>query len=215
MRYDNLIWDFDGTLFDTYPPMCRQLQAAMEPLGGSFTVEELLARFAVSRGKVLSYCAEQLNKTAEEIDAAYRAYVTAHGQPQADLFPHAREVLERFRAAGGRNFIFTHRSASVHDYLADAGLTDLFTEVTSALDVFARKPDPAGNRYLIHKYALESARTLAVGDRELDILAGKRAGTDACLFAPGGADGETAADYQIQDLRQLCALLDLPETSEE
>lgn len=215
MRYDNLIWDFDGTLFDTYPPMCRQLQAAMEPLGGAFTVEELLARFTVSRGEVLRYCAEKLGKSPEEIDAVYRAYTAAHGHPAAELFPHAREVLERFQAAGGRNFIFTHRSASVHDYLAQAGLTDLFTEVTSALDVFARKPDPAGNRYLMDKYALESARTLAVGDRELDILAGKRAGTDACLFAPHGADGETAADYQIQDLRQLLPLLGLPETSEE
>ena len=25
MRYDNIIWDFDGTLFNTYPAMCRDL----------------------------------------------------------------------------------------------------------------------------------------------------------------------------------------------
>ena len=30
MRYENLIWDFDGTLFDTYPAMCRDLQRTME-----------------------------------------------------------------------------------------------------------------------------------------------------------------------------------------
>ena len=32
MRYDDLIWDFDGTLFDTYPPMCRALRLAMEKM---------------------------------------------------------------------------------------------------------------------------------------------------------------------------------------
>lgn len=31
MRYDNLIWDFDGTLFDTYPPMCRDLRRPWRP----------------------------------------------------------------------------------------------------------------------------------------------------------------------------------------
>ena len=42
MRYDNIIWDFDGTLFDTYPAMCRDLRLTMERLGFSFTEEELL-----------------------------------------------------------------------------------------------------------------------------------------------------------------------------
>ena len=42
MRYDSIIWDFDGTLFDTYPAMCRDLRRTMEGLGFSFTEEELL-----------------------------------------------------------------------------------------------------------------------------------------------------------------------------
>ena len=88
------------------------------------------------------------------------------------------------------------------------GLTPLFTEVTSCGTAFARKPDPAGNLYLIQKHGLDPARTLAVGDRELDILAGKRAGTDACLFTPRPVE-DTAADYQIQDFTQLYALVGL------
>lgn len=215
MRYDNLIWDFDGTLFDTYPPMCRDLQAAMEQLGLHFTLEELLERFTSSREEVLAYCGARAGRTADEIDTVYRAWVTAHGQPQAQPFPHVREVLARFQAAGGRNFVFTHRSGSVHDYLAQADLTRYFTEVVSAGATFARKPAPAGNLYLMEKYGLDPARTLAVGDRELDILAGKNAGADACLFAPGGAEAETAADYQILDYRQLYALVGLSQALNE
>ena len=44
MRYDSIIWDFDGTLFDTYPAMCRDLRRTMEGLGFSFTEAELLER---------------------------------------------------------------------------------------------------------------------------------------------------------------------------
>ncbi len=207
MRYDNIIWDFDGTLFDTYPAMCRDLRLTMERLGYSFTEAELLAHFTVSRGEVLAYCADRTGITAQEVDRVYRAWVTEHGQPQAKPFPGVPEFLARFQAAGGRNFIFTHRSGSVHDYLAGAGLTAYFTEVTSAGTTFARKPEPAGNLYLMEKYGLDPRRTLAVGDRELDILAGKRAGADACLFSKG--TGEPAADYVIADLSGLDALVGL------
>ena len=209
MRYDSIIWDFDGTLFDTYPAMCRDLRRTMEDLGFSFTEAELLERFTVSRDAVLAYCAERTGMTAEEVDRVYRAWVTEHGQPTAYPFPGVPDFLARFQAAGGRNFGLTHRSGSVQDYLAGAGLTAYFTEVTSAGTAFARKPDPAGNLYLMETHGLDPRRTLAVGDRELDILAGKRAGADACLFS--AEPGETAADYVITDLSELYALVGLEE----
>ena len=207
MRYENLIWDFDGTLFDTYPPMCRDLQRTMERLGFSFALEELLERFTQSRGAVLAYCGEKTGMTAQEVDTVYRAWVAEHSQPEAGPFPYVAEFLAKFRAAGGRNFVFTHRSGSVHMYLEKEGLTDYFTDVVSAGQTFARKPDPAGNLYLIKTHGLDRGRTLAIGDRELDILAAKNAGIDACLFA--GETVETAADYQIQNFEALDALVGL------
>ena len=207
MRYDNIIWDFDGTLFDTYPAMCRDLQAVMEGLGVHASLEDLLPRFTTSRETVLAWCGEQAGMTAQEVDQIYRAWVTEHGQPEAYPFPHVRSILERFQAAGGRNFVFTHRSGSVHDYLAGADLTKYFTDVVSAGTTYARKPAPAGNLHIIETHGLDKARTLAVGDRELDVLAAKNAGIHACLFSP--EHRETAADHRIRDFTELDALLGL------
>ena len=207
MRYDNIIWDFDGTLFNTYPAMCRDLQAVMEGFGVHASLEDLLPRFTTSRETVLTWCGEQAGMTAQEVDQIYRAWVTEHGQPEAYPFPHVRSILERFQAAGGRNFVFTHRSGSVHDYLAGADLTKYFTDVVSAGTTYARKPAPAGNLHIIETHGLDKARTLAVGDRELDVLAAKNAGIHACLF--DAALPETAADYRIRDLSELDALLGL------
>ena len=209
MRYDALIWDFDGTLLDTYPPMSRDLQQTMADLGVTLPLEELLARFQISRGEVLAYCARQSGLTAEAVDRAYRDDVARRGHPAAETFPHVRDILSRFQAAGGRSFLFTHRSESVHLYLQKAGLTRYFTDVVSSGTVFARKPDPAGNLYLAETHGLDPARMLAVGDRELDVLAGKRAGMDACLFRGKGAP--TAADYQIRDMAELAGLIGLPD----
>lgn len=207
MRYDNIIWDFDGTLFNTYPAMCRDLQQVMKMLGVQAPLEDLLSRFTVSRETVLDWCGRQAGLPAREVDRIYRAWVTEHGQPEAHPFPYVREFLEKFHTAGGRNFIFTHRSGSVHDYLAREGLTEYFTDVVSAGTTYARKPAPAGNLYLIGTYALDRERTLAVGDRELDILAAKGAGIYACLFDPELP--ETKADYRIRALSGLDALVGL------
>lgn len=207
MRYDNIIWDFDGTLFDTYPAMCRDLRQVMAGLGVRTELEDLLVRFTASRDTVLEWCGERAGLPAGEIDRVYRAWVAEHGQPEAHPFPHAREFLERFQAAGGKNFVFTHRSGSVHDYLAGEGLTQYFTDVVSAGTTYAKKPDPAGNNYLITTHGLDRNRTLAVGDRELDVLAAKNAGIDACLVDP--ALPETAADWRIRDLTGLDALVEL------
>ena len=103
--------------------------------------------------------------------------------------------------------MFTHRSGSVHDYLAGEDLTKYFTDVVSAGTTYARKPDPAGNNYLIGTHGLDRDRTLAVGDRELDVLAAKNAGIHACLVDPELP--ETAADHRIRDLWALDALVGL------
>ena len=207
MRYDNIIWDFDGTLFNTYPAMCRDLQAVMEGFGVHASLEDLLPRFTTSRETVLAWCGQQAGMTAQEVDQIYRDWVTEHGQPEAYPFPHVRSILERFQAAGGRNFVFTHRSGSVHDYLAGADLTKYFTDVVSAGTTYARKPAPAGNLHIIETHGLDKDRTLAVGDRELDVLAAKNAGIHACLFSP--EHRETAADHRIRDFTELDALLGL------
>lgn len=207
MRYDDLIWDFDGTLFDTYPPMCRALRLAMERVGFAFTEEELMPWYTTSRKDVMAYCAQKAQISESEADAVYRGYLAEFGQPPARPFPGIPSFLRRFLQAGGRHFLFTHRSESVHQYLAEAGLTDLFAAVVSSGKTFARKPDPAGNLYLIATYGLTPRRTLAIGDRELDVLAGKRAGTDACLFTPERR--ESAADYQIDRFDRLYDITEL------
>ena len=207
MLYDNIICDFDGTLFNTYPAMCRDLQAVMEGFGVHASLEDLLPRFTTSRETVLAWCGQQAGLPTPEIDRIYRAWVTEPGQPEAHPFPHVRPFLERFQAAGGRNFVFTHRSGSVHDYLAGADLTKYFTGVVSAGTTYARKPAPAGNLHIIETYGLDKNYTLAVGDRELDVLAAKNAGIDACLVDT--ALPETAADWRIRDLTELDDLVGL------
>lgn len=207
MRYENIIWDFDGTLFDTYPGMCRNLQSAVRRLGYELPLEEITRTFRVSLEDATAYCSKQTGVPAETVYQAYRDWVAEFGQPEAKSFPGVREFLERFQMAGGRNFVFTHRGKTVYDYLESEHLMPYFAEVVPFNSSFERKPSPSGNRYLAERHGLVPEKTLAIGDRELDILAGKAAGMDACLLHQTGAD--SAADWQLPDVEGLYALVGL------
>ena len=207
MRYESIIWDFDGTLFDTYPGMCRNLKQAMASIGIRVSEEELLPRFLVSLRKAIEFCAERSGMDPDFVFQTYRSWVKEHPLPEAKPYPGAKEILAAFQSAGGRNFIFTHRGESVHMYLAQENWTSYFTEVVPFSPAFERKPSPSGNLYLMARHGLDAERTLAVGDRELDVLAAKAAGVEACLVCKAGV--ETAADYQIRELKELYALIGL------
>ncbi|ACG62129.1 hydrolase HAD family [Streptococcus equi subsp. zooepidemicus MGCS10565] len=91
----------------------------------------------------------------------------------------AKDILKRIVASGSRNFLISHRDHQVNDLLEQAGLLGYFTEVVTASNGFARKPNPESLLYLKEKYLI--SKGLVIGDRRLDIEAGQAAGFDTLL----------------------------------
>ena len=82
-------------------------------------------------------------------------------------------------AEGGRNFLVSHRNHLVLEILDKAEIASYFTEVVTSENGFARKPRPDSFLYLINKYDIKHG--LVIGDRQIDIEAGKAAGLDTLL----------------------------------
>ncbi|MDI9367567.1 MAG: HAD-IA family hydrolase, partial [Thermotogota bacterium] len=109
---------------------------------------------------------------------------------------------------GGSNFLFSHRSNySMTKLLNYYNMLDLFSEIVSADSGFTRKPDPQAIMYIIDKYGLERERVITIGDREIDMEAGKRAGIATCLFNPDSASSSSKADFVITSLKQIPSVL--------
>ena len=64
-----------------------------------------------------------------------------------------------------------------------------FKEIVTIDNGFPRKPHPASYEYLHQKYDLD----LIIGDRELNILAGKNLNIKTCLFQ----NNQAGADYYL------------------
>ncbi len=207
MAYQHLIWDFDGTLFDSYSHIARAMGQALAGFGVSAPLEEALAWTKRSIGEAVDHYAKLHGLGHDALLAAYRAFGSTLPDDSIVPFPCAREVLQAVTRNGrGMNFIVTHRGDSTWKYVERAGFAPLFQEIVTKTNGFATKPSGEANRYLLAKYGLNPRDVLAVGDREIDVLAAVDAGVDACLFVDSGKTPSptgTRATHTITSLGQL------------
>jgi phosphoglycolate phosphatase-like HAD superfamily hydrolase len=198
----NLIWDVDGTLFDTYPAIAKAFVAALDDLGRSAPVDwvESLAR------RKLSYCASTLASefeiSPEEVMRGFGRHYKAIPPWEQIPFPGVIEVCGYVSSTGGMNVIVTHRGWESTAQLLDAhNMTHYFADFLTRDDGYPRKPDPAAFEAMIKRHSFKREETLAVGDRDADVLAGQATGIRTCLF--GFERGEVAPDIAITDYAEL------------
>ena len=197
-----LIWDAGGTLFDTYPAVVAACCTALHDFGRDAPSDWVLAlcRESIAHGLRTLAAAFQLDEV--HFEARFReAYAVISPAVQAP-FPGVKRICRTICETGGQNFIVTHRSrVSLEALLAAHGMTRYFTDCIAREDPYPRKPDPASITALIARYNLDRSRCLAIGDRDLDILAGRRAGIRTCFFGPEAH--ATRADLAITDFEVL------------
>ncbi len=69
--YKNIIWDFDGTLFDTYPSITRALQGACGEMGIDIGFADAYALAKTAIGQAIGVLASRFGVDADALKAAY------------------------------------------------------------------------------------------------------------------------------------------------
>jgi len=194
MKYTHYIWDFDGTICDSYH---HGAQAFLEALrrDGRKDLPPL--------EEVFLWLQIRWDTTKEHYgmsDEAYAMYWQLETDfstaPTPTLLPHIRETLEAIVAQGGKNYLYTLRDHVAVEFLQQEGLYPLFTECVTHENGFPPKPSPDAVRYLMEKYQLDPAQTIMIGDRDIDGQCGILAGTNGCLmtYLEKNAYGESLMD---------------------
>lgn len=186
MNYHHIIWDFDGTLFDTYPALNLALRRALAEFGVTETEDAVAGLLADTlSGTVETLCARH-GLDQEAVVERFQAHHSAIPLADRPPFPGALTFCAAFQAAGGHNYIVTHRGReSLLSYLSAHDALPLYDDLLTGDQDYPRKPDPASFLAMIERHALPLPQTLAVGDRALDVLAGQGAGVATCLFGGG------------------------------
>ncbi|MFV0559412.1 MAG: HAD-IA family hydrolase [Enterococcus sp.] len=202
--YKAFIWDFDGTLYNTYPAMVKAAKRTLAEFGHHLSEKEIYYVMKKDSTKTLH---ERLGISAEEFNPPFHQY-EAEESAVSKSFAETKEVLQAIQLAGGKNYILTHRvTASTWSLLKEEGMEQLVEDIVGIDMDFPRKPNPTSLNYLIEKHQLNKKETMMLGDRRLDIEAGINAGVDTCLYDIDHFLGEIPATYVVDDLRQVLPLM--------
>ncbi len=214
-KFKLIIFDFDGTLGDTRRNIVMTMQMTIAehqlayrhedecasviglPLAGCFRT-----LFPDIQEELISQCAETyrriFNENLQKI------------QPQA--FPGVVDTLAKLHQKGYVLTIASSRSRnSLTELTQQMGIADYISLLLGANDVKEAKPQPEPVLKTLEAMHFDASETLVVGDMDVDILMGARAGARTCGVTYGNGSRETlaaaGADYIIDDFAELLTLL--------
>jgi len=200
--YKHIIWDFDGTLFDTYPMITNAFKKALEDEGINENTENIMPLFKISESYAFEYYRNKYG-LGKELKDRYDKYRKDTDLKSVKPFINVHSICKDIYLSKKNNYLYTHRGESAIDLLKSYDLYDYFSDFITRENNFKRKPDPEALLYLINKHDMTINEAIMIGDRDIDLLAGKNAGIKACFFDNEHSNKCDFADYTIYDMKQL------------
>ena len=100
-----------------------------------------------------------------------------------------------------KSYLYTHSGSVVTDMLKNMGLLDRFKFILDSSYGFPSKPAPDALLYLLKRFGLDARSCMMIGDRPIDVQAGKNAGMLGCLW-----DADSLFSDFTPDIRVKCLL---------
>lgn len=202
MAYSHFIWDFDGTLYDTYQCIVSAVALGLQEMGLPLPDRGEVARLAKTtlRHACVTLAGEE---RAQELLARYAVHAADMGTTALVPYPGCREALEKVVQAGGFNYLYTHRNRQAVDALERDGMASLFRDFITCEADFPHKPAPDALNWLAAQHSLDPASCVMVGDRPIDVQAGHNAGMASALFDPEGYFDNPPVNYVFKSLPEV------------
>jgi len=221
-KYEVIVFDYDGTLFDTRPAIFHCIQRAFAKCGRPIPAFEAIAG-TVRTGLPLQETLFDLDKNLRaeqtalnEIVRTYRKIYLDEGAPRAKPFVGVRDALRDIHAIGAKSVVVSNKGiAAIRQSLDQNRLSSFVDVIFGDEPGLPKKPDPAiVLDHILPRYArLQREQTLVVGDTEIDISLARRTGIPCCWASYGYGETERCRalkpEYEISSIEQLPALVAL------
>jgi HAD superfamily hydrolase (TIGR01509 family) len=189
-----VIWDMDGTLFDSSSVVPGAFIAALRESGrGNVSAEQVIGAYGLGPPAVL--LAHFLGRPATDVEIdRYHRELEAAARATA-VYPGIVDVLEAIRPRV-RTAVFTGASRRAAGILLGAtGLAPYFDRVVGGDEVPHAKPAPDGVLEACRRLGVLPAEAAYVGDAAVDLEAARRAG----VLAVGAAWGHMYSADSVAD----------------
>lgn len=200
-RFELIVFDWDGTLYDSTALIVQALRAACADVGQPVPGPEAASHvIGLGLHEALRQVAPGLPAAQiPELVAAYRVHYLAQ-QQGLSLFPGTVELLEGLRARGHRLAIATGKSRRGLDEVLErppgpdappGRRLGHYFDASRTADETHSKPHPRMLLELIDHFGVRAEHTLMVGDTSHDLQLAANAGTAALAVGYGAHPPES------------------------
>ncbi|MDP1899012.1 MAG: HAD-IA family hydrolase [Rubrivivax sp.] len=190
-KFDLIVFDWDGTLFDSTALIVRCMQAASRDIGVPAPSDEAAA-YVIGLGlqEALAHAVPGLApERYPELGRRYRHHYLAR-QDELVLFPGTLEMLHALKSRQHWLAVATGKSRrGLDEALAHSQLQGLF-DGTRTADETASKPNPLMLQLLMREFGVDAERTLMIGDTTHDLQLAANAGASRVAVSYGAHEPE-------------------------
>jgi HAD superfamily hydrolase (TIGR01509 family) len=174
-RLQGVLFDWDGTLIDSYHADASAYLAMFKEMGIAWGIKELERNYSPNWYQV--YRAAKLpRKLWQEADQSWREHYAKH---RPKLIFGARRVLEAIRTKHALGLVTSGDRDRVARQLREFRLERLFSARVCSGDTRRKKPHPEPLRLALRQMRLHAACCVYVGDAPQDVEMARRAGVRA------------------------------------
>ncbi len=186
MKYQLVVFDWDGTLLDSAAAIVQSIQAACRDLGLA-EPDDARARHVIGLGLADAMRHAVPDLAPDQFQAMidrYRFHYLA-GDHKLTLFKGVPAMLERLQAAGHILAVATGKSRmGLERALDHSGLRPFF-QASRCADECHSKPHPQMLEELLLEFGVAQASTVMIGDTSHDLLMATNAGVDGLAVTYG------------------------------
>jgi phosphoglycolate phosphatase len=193
-RFDLIVFDWDGTLFDSTALIARCIQGACADLGLAVPSDESAA-YVIGLGlhDALQHAVPGLSPDRyPDLGRRYRHHYLAR-QHELVLFEGTLEMLQALKARNHWLAVATGKSRRGLDEALDTVQLKGLFDGTRTADETAGKPDPRMLNELMREFGVEPERTLMIGDTTHDLQLARNAGAASVGVSFGAHASEAFA----------------------
>ncbi|MDX2173756.1 MAG: HAD hydrolase-like protein [Bacteroidota bacterium] len=206
-KYQNIFFDLDGTISDSYKGIENGILFALEKVGiKSISSQEIKTIIGTPLADSLKiHCSNDLKKTSEAV-ACFREYYSTKGIMECELYPGMQELLA-WASNFYKLFVITAKPTIYANQLLEfQKVATFFTEIKGC--------ELESNNFKksnLMRSIPNSIESIIIGDKKQDIEAGKEIGIKTCgvLYGYGTEKEikESNPDFIVNSISELKHLL--------
>lgn len=208
-----VVWDFDGTVADTFDAIIGSASEAFASLGIAPNTALLRASIGLPLAEMFRVVLDDPEDAMlEQLARVYRSDFAVHGTNRSRLFPGIADLLGELAGSGTRLALATSRRRRSLEPLLDAFGLHAYLDLTVTDDEVQRpKPHPEMLLMVCAVTGVEPSAALMIGDTTYDMEMGRRAGATTCAVTWGNHERDlliaSGADHVVDSVVELRGLL--------